>query len=773
MNQIKAKKWLFIGLAVMILGGTLLQQKWSRPAGAEDTKKEDTAQKAASSPAASTSPSATPAPSTAPASANNAAQAELPNEAGFKPVAESTALRLLADSTTGHFEVIDKRSGDVWRSYPNPETWGKDDIGGTWRNNLRSPIMVEYIDMSNFKSQPKIISLIEDKGKLEGFQTTAKGFKATFNFTGTGFKIPVEVTLNNDYVQTHIDDKGITEGKLSLMSVKLYPSFGAEQSLGQEGYLFVPDGSGALIRFDPARKNQNVVYAEQSYGWDASFYSDNTGRLDTAMPVFGMKSGNKAFIAIMDQGEEYARAFASPSGSYGQSNWITAEQVYRSKFWQSTSRKKETGFFTYGKERFSSEQGRTVRYYILAQGSTDYVGMAAKYRDYLTVKHGLNRIVPAGTKVPLVLDLMGADYKSGFFKDTYLKGTSTSEAAKIVKSFYGLGVDNMIINYYGWQQGGYSSFGGLFPVDKRLGGSQGMKQFIDFAHSMDFPVYLAANYSVNSNGKDGFDPKYNGLRNLSGKIVEYTHYASEDKLTIVGPKFEEKVILQDLEQYKALGADGILFEHSIGSSLNSDYNDRDLSSRSETLKSQLSILKKTREMLGGAAVKSADFFALDSANLVYQLADDYSHDLFVDGSVPFAQIALHGLVGYTSNYANNREGFKNDFLRSIEYGANPSFIFTYAKSKDMKGAYSANYPSMNYLDWQDQAIKEYQRFNEALGDVQGSFIVGHRTLAQGVKETTYENGKRIIVNYNLEPYTGSGFSVPAQDFIAVKGGATK
>jgi hypothetical protein len=147
--------------------------------------------------------------------------------------------------------------------------------------------------------------------------------------------------------------------------------------------------------------------------------------------------------------------------------------------------------------------------------------------------------------------------------------------------------------------------------------------------------------------------------------------------------------------------------------------------------------------------------------------------LFVDRAVPFAHIALHGLISYTGEYANLRDQYKNEFLRSIEYGANPSFVFTNAESIDMKGAYWVWYYSMNYKDWESKAVEEYQRFNTALGDVQGKFITGHKQLAPNVFETTYDGGKRIIVNYNLQSYSGGGISVPAQDFIVVNGGGSK
>jgi hypothetical protein len=699
-------------------------------------------------------------------------RAELPADANFKLAVQSDKLKLLVDSTTGHFQVEDKRSGAIYRSYPNAEQWPTETITGTWRNNLRSPIMLEYIDAANFKSQPKLVSFIEDKGVLEGFQITPTGFKATFNFTTTKFKIPVEVNLVDDYVETKIIDKGIEEGKLSLLNLKLYPLFGAEPSMGQDGYIMIPDGSGALVRFKQNQINDKSVYRENVYGSDISFYSERTGRQPIKMPVFGIKSGDQAFLAVMTGGEEYSKLFASPSGAFGQANWVTSEWQYRIKFFQKTSKKGDKGFFTYSKERFTTAQ-RSIRYYLLDSKQSDYAGMASKYREHLMKEQGLQPLKVTGTKLPMFVDIVGADVKKGLIWDEYLTGTSTSQAMEMVKRLYGLGIENMSIQYMGWQTDGYSSFGGLFPIDKRLGGNDGMKQFIQFAHSLKFPVYLAANYTYNNNDRDGFNYRYDGMRNLAGSLMEYEMYANGSIISLMSTKFAEKTLAKDLKQYQAVGADGIYFEDGIGRYLNSDFNTEYLTTRTAAMELQQNMLKQTKEALGGASVEQVNMYGLKNVNHIHRLTEDYSYDLFVDEAIPFQQIALHGLVTYSSVSSNLRDQYKTELLKGIENGSSPSFIFTHAPSGDMNGAYSIWYYSMNMQDWESTAVEEYQRYNSALGDVQNKFIIGHRTIAPNVKETTYEGNKRVIVNYNEKPYNDGKINVPALDFIVIPGGGVQ
>lgn len=722
-------------------------------------------------PPAQPAAAATTAAATASAGAGKTPSAELPDESSFKLAAESQTLRLLADSASGHFKVEDKRNGRVYRSYPDPAFWPKETITGTWRNNLRSPMMLGLLDMGNPKAQPKIVSLIEDKGTIDNFKTIEGGFSLTFNFKTSGFKIPVEVKVNGDAVETRIIDSGIEEGKLSLLNLKLYPMFGAAPSTGGDGYLLIPDGSGALIDFKENKTNDFSVYWESIYGSDVSFFNDNVNRLTATMPVFGLKAGASAFVGIMEGGEEYVKLFASPSGAYGSYNWITPEQQYRIKFFQNTSQKRDTGFYTYSKQMFKTTQ-RVTKYYLL-DGQTDYVGMASRYRDYLMQEKGLKRMNAVGSKVPMFVDIVGADKKKGALWDKYLKGTSTSEAMEMVKRLYGLGIEKMSIGYFGWQEGGYSQYGGVFPVDQRLGGNEGMKQFVRFAHSLQMPVFLAASYTMNNTDKDGFNAKYDGLRNLAGRVLTFENRTNKSTTTLVSPKYAAEVVGNDLPTYKELGVDGIYFEDGIGRYLNSDFNDRYAASRTEGIKVQQSILQQTREALGGVSVERPNFYSIGQITHMHRMEDDYSYDLFVDRAVPFAQIAVHGLLTYTSEWSNVRDQYRSEFLRSIEYGSYPSYIFTAAASRDMKGAYSLWYYSMNYRDWEASAVEEYQRYNQALGDVQNQFIVGHRILSPGVFETTYEGGKRLVVNYGTAPYSGGGLQVPAQDFVVIPGGGAK
>lgn len=697
----------------------------------------------------------------------NQKEAELPPDHAFRQIAETNQLRLKVDEATGHFIVEDKRNGNVWRSFPDPQDWENETIGGAWRRHLVSPLMFQYIDFTLYNSPARESSFVVLGGTIENVTEIEGGIQWTYDMPEMGFAIPVQIRIQDDYVETKIIDSGIEEGRYSLLWLRLFPFLAAEHSRGQDGYMFIPDGSGALIRFDEHRLEVNRGYQESIFGRDMSFQSMSrySSRYPIHMPVFGMKSGDKAMLAVVEEGAEYGDIYAAPSGLLSQYNWITAQQTYRSTFEQITNRNKGTGFITYNKDdRFGTD--RTVRYYMLDTNQADYVGMATRYRQYLMEEKGLTRLTDVKEHIPLQLTLLGADTMAGMLNDRYVKATTTEEAGWILTDLRERGVEEMSVTYIGWQKDGYSAYGGYFSVDERLGGNKGMREFIELAHSLDVPVLLGVNYELNSTGANGFKQQYHAIRDMAGTIQET--WTRRDAIPLASMSFILDAIKKDLARFERLQVDG-LYMMRTGSRLASDYNTRVGSTRTEAAALQRNILQTVSNAFERVEVGSINFYAIDAVNHIHRLPNDYSYDLFSEKAIPFAQIALHGLITYTSSEENERQQWTHDFLKDIEYGALPSFIFTHAETEKLKEVYGLQLKNSQYADWADIAVSEYHRYNEALAHVQDQFIVDHRELAEGVRATVYEDGTMIIVNYTDRAYRHEEVEIGAQQYAVLEG----
>lgn len=688
---------------------------------------------------------------------------ELPGAEQFKEAAESDSYQLLMDEKTGHFIVKSKVSDAIWYSYPDPNVWKEETIEGNWRLNLRSPIMIQYIDLSVNNPKPKETNFLKDGGQISDIEILPDGFKLVFNFPALQFSIPVKVLIDGDKVTTTIDEAEMKEGAFSILSLRLYPFFGAKTSSDRDGYLFIPDGSGALIDFKPGQSNGVYLFQERIYGNDLSFAIDpDYSREQVVMPVYGMKTGSKGFLAVVSEGAAFGEILGSPSGVFSSYNWITSQTHFRSSYKLVTNKDTDSYFVTYSDtERFHGN--RSTDYYLLEGDAASYTGMAKRYRQHLIDEEGMSKLKIDTDQLPMNVALIGADIDKGFVLDKYIKQTTTADAKDIIQQLHDQGINNMSVSYLGWQKDGYSTLGAWPPVDKRIGGNKGMKSFVDFAHTLDIPVYLRANLAFNSSGDGGFSRRRDGIRNLGGTIV------NED-LPFVSLKYLEKTMGKSLKAYKKLGIDGLEVE-GLGSLLLSDYNSRYEASREESITLQNNIFNEIKESLGSVASVSSNFYGIAHVDRAVQISDDYSYDLFSSKSVPFAAIALHGLVPYTTNYSNNRDEPVREWLRAIESGAIPSYIFS-AESSD-KNKYSDglyNYYSTDFSEWKDKAIAEYKEFNKVLGDVQGQFIVDHQILSDEVRMTVYENNKKIIVNYSSEPYSYKGISIDPLSYSVIEGG---
>lgn len=700
----------------------------------------------------------------------------LPEASRFRNVAETESLQLHLDEASGHFMVIDKRSGNAWYSFPHPDHWANESTEGAWQDHLRSPLMIQTLDFSNHNAKPTIKNWITDNGAIANLEPIPGGVRLDYVFTKSAISITVEISIDGDSLQTKILDDRIRESGLEgLLWVRLFPFLGAEHSVGQEGYLFIPDGSGAIIDLNQPVTTLNKLYQEYIYGQDLAYVTDPSTRRNISVPVYGMKSGSKAFLAVVNGGSAYAQLLASPAKANSDYNWVTSEMRYRSPFRQVTNRSLNRSFLKYDKDyRFASD--RSTRYYFLDGDQASYAGMATRYRQVLMEEEGYTRVMPKQDDIPLYVTIVGGDSQPGTFGDEHVPMTTTSEAMQMVQKLYGMGIENMTINLLGWQKNGFHAFGGILPVDRNLGGNEGMKYFLDFTRFLDIPVTYGVNYLMNNTGAKQFVQRHHGVRDLSGTVIHDPDFY-DDNGALVSHNYIIPYMQQDLDALKEIGFDGVTFGggyrygSDIGQLLVSDYNSNYGANRQEAIDLQQHMLHVAKQTFDVVNTTNSFFYANGYADHIFNLQDDYSHDLFSERAVPFMQIALHGLVTYTSNYINEREEYTTNFLRDIEYGSLPAFIFTSSSNDRLRSSRGLRLFNSRFADWDNEVVEQYQKYNRALGDVQSEFIADHRKVADDIFETTYSNGKRVIVNYSDQRFAEGEIDVAAQNYQVIGGTA--
>jgi hypothetical protein len=120
-------------------------------------------------------------------------------------------------------------------------------------------------------------------------------FNVTFRYSLEGNSLVLNVPF----------DKIAYKAAYPMVKLAVLPYFGAGGT-SDEGYLMVPDGSGALIYFNNGRQNQ-LSYNNDIYGWDEALIrkaiiNDNKA----PFPAFGVQRNGNALLCIIEEGASYA-----------------------------------------------------------------------------------------------------------------------------------------------------------------------------------------------------------------------------------------------------------------------------------------------------------------------------------------------------------------------------------------------------------------------------------------------------------------------------------
>lgn len=146
---------------------------------------------------------------------SNSYRSLFPDDDAFRLASENAYLGLYVDPKTGHFLVKDKRSGQVWRSFPDAYGWNDKDNTNTWKKHMQSLMFIKYVEFNVRKDQIKETNVKDQKAAIERFEITDSGFRLTFDMPDIGFAIPIEVSLKDDSIETKIMEEGFKDGKSS------------------------------------------------------------------------------------------------------------------------------------------------------------------------------------------------------------------------------------------------------------------------------------------------------------------------------------------------------------------------------------------------------------------------------------------------------------------------------------------------------------------------------------------------------------------------------
>lgn len=667
-----------------------------------------------------------------------------PKKDGYAIAVENNHYALYVDPVTTKIFVQDKGSGYRWNSNPTEEELAGETVKGQLLDNLQSPFILTHVrtqgadqtvrEYMNSKSPNMETSLIRHENGLQidyWFPDKQIGFTIQYELTEDGLKVKVPAA-------------GIREeGEHVLFSLDVLPHFGAAKT-GEDGYLFVPDGPGGLIRYDTTHANLSRGYIHQVYGKELTNAGNismlGQNREDIAYPVFGLKRGEHAYVAIMSKGEGSANVVALAPGQRSSFYNVFSSQIYREEYLYRMSR-----LATPSKaiQKRILDLDREVEYRFLNGEHATYIGMANAYRDYLQESGFLGEALQPVEHVPLYLKLMGGNYENAFGRVQYVAATTFDQATEIVGRLQQQGIPSLQTIFYGWQNEGDYNMLKRFPIEKSLGGEFGAKSFVDAMKESGVGVAFFEDF-LWVDSASSFSGKTDAIRGIDG--TAYT----EEGWYVAKPMHTAVSAANTIDKLKDIGVQGIHYS-GLGEILVQDYELSGIRTREYTKTIYNGLLDYTRKALGTASVERGNAYVLGSTDYIDGVPSSSSYDFMIDETVPFYPIVLHGFVPYTFGEGNLRDDVDAEFLKAIEYGALPAFFVTHDDSRKLKNTPVGGLYSSRFDKWESRILEEYGSF-DSLSELYSLRIVHHERLSDQRYMTTYEDGTRVMVDYAAKSF---------------------
>lgn len=577
------------------------------------------------------------------------------------------------------------------------------------------------------------------------------------------FEITVQYTVNQDKFVVNIPAGRIKQsGKYKLYQLDVLPMFGAAGK-DKEGYLFIPDGSGALVYL-----NNNKTYAQpvklQMYGYDKTLkLEDRPQQGETArLPVFGMKQNDQAFIAIIEEGDALANVQAQTSGMTDSYNAVSSGYTLMQKGKIDLRMgEKSQSLDTFQSKLYEGDI--RIRYRFLSGQDADYTGMARYYRDYLVDRYNLTK-QPAGKDMPFIADFIGSIVRPKSFLgipyESVTPLTSYDQAIELLEMLRKEQITNVKLKVEGWFNGDIRhDTPDTIELNGSMGGRKSFERLVGYAKEHGVSLYPDVSFLRLYHGSGGM-AAYNLDRDvqkdylmdpITEKRGQFSHY-------VLSPRYLPGIVDSFIGEAETIGLPGLSLR-DLADEINSDFDLDDTIDRQTSLQLSRQTIRKLDDRLGHLMAGGGNAYAIPYAEAMVDVPLQSSGYNIVDEDVPFYAMVLHGYVDFAGkpfNYLQNSQLNRVYLLKSLESGALPYYSWFYESSELLKYTNYTDLYASDYRDSFDHAVKTYKEMNEFEKKIRGQTIASHRKLADRVYETVFENGVSIIVNYNEAPATLDG-----------------
>lgn len=622
----------------------------------------------------------------------------------------------------------------------------------------------------------------------------------SISFEDIDLQLLLQLRLVGDELRLRIPDDAVSgSGQRRLASINLMPFLGG--SGGQQlfwdperqdftiqvkkpaptGYVVVPDGSGALIRFRD-NSDQFSEYRARVYGPDlsqGSMYSStedfSVAPRQNLMPLFGIVHGRNqnAFAAYAVSGDEHLEIISFPQENTTNYTHAYPRFVYNRLYYQVYNQRGD-GYFRIleNRNRFDLE----MRYRFL-EGEHDsrenpaanYAGIAMAYRQFLEATSQLpgsdlrpgreTGLADNRQDIPLRIDFVMADVSKGIVGHNHQVTTTIADVRSIITDLQSEGITELSAGFLGFARGGtILSTPGRLRLLPAVGRSGEWSSILESLTEQGVDVSFSRDYIRVAEGQ--ILPWGNVIRAASGWYTErWTTQANAPVNRFYFAKAARSVewLRRETALMSGIGATSISID-GIGRQLLSDFPPDGKISRADTIAIYQSALEELTETTRLNLYQPNQYLWKYTSRFLNTPVFSTQYLLQTD-TVPLLQMVLHGSMDMFAQYSNFSFSSSQDILRMIDYNVYPSFLITQESSHALLLTNSAEFYSTEYSNYRDLILEVYQKVNAALREVLNARWLYREVLAPGLILNTYDNGVQILINYTRETVTHAGESI--------------
>ncbi|MEF2243708.1 DUF5696 domain-containing protein [Paenibacillus sp. IITD108] len=611
--------------------------------------------------------------------------------------------------------------------------------------------------------------LLQDNEIAGGEGATASG--------NPKFTASITYRLDGDSLVATVDTTQIREetALYRIQAVGMLEQFGAAGNQ-DDGYLFLPDGSGALMSFNNSQSAAQSITLSLYGEDDALAIKEKIGTKQAArLPVYGMKKNDAAFLANIEEGDGLARLQADTAGRVHGFHTIASRFVILPS--DEVSLTRDDAMI---KTPVHSYQGALqIRFQFLSGEQANYTGMAAVYREYLADKYGWT-LRGADQDAPFYLELTGgfSEPKSmlGIPYEAFVPLSDLESANRLVDQLGQYQLSNIKLHYRGWFNSGLKQqYPSRIRLERALGSQKEWNELANKLITIGGRLYPELTLLQVYDGSKGFSPSRDAVQFVSRQYARMydfslaTYRRTAFSHYLLAPARIEKTAERFLDQYADYGFDAISLR-DLGDVLYSDFARGKESTRQDTKSVAEAMIARFADQLDEVMAQGGNAYALGYADHLLHVPQTSNGYWLSSESVPFYQIVLHGYIDYAGSPFNlaDDQNVRLQVLKALESGSNVYYSWITQSASVLKDTEFSYLYAHDYRNWLDEAVQSYKEVNDVLRQVRGQRIIAHEKISERLYKTEFEQGVQIWVNYGDTAVTVDGVTIEACDYVVRK-----